>query len=350
MSDTNAARPSPRPGARRPARPAARSSARGTARAGSGGRRASVSPHPPPALEPVLQAVRANHPKADIGLLERAYETAERAHRGQLRKSGDAYITHPIAVATILADLGMTTSTLAAALLHDTVEDTEYSLDQLRRDFGDEIAKLVDGVTKLDKVTYGDAAQAETVRKMVVAMARDIRVLVIKLADRLHNARTWKYVPRSRRAQGPRDAGDLRPLAHRLGMNTIKWELEDLSFATLYPKIFDEIVRLVSERHRPGTSTSRGARAGVRRPPGEDRATVTSRPKHYYSIYQKMIVRGRDFSDIYDLVGVRVLVDTVRDCYGALGALHARWNPVPGRFKATSRCPSSTCTSRCTRP
>ncbi|WP_129339842.1 RelA/SpoT family protein [Cellulomonas endophytica] len=289
-----------------------------------------------PALEPVLQAVRTNHPRADLAVLERAYVVAERAHRGQLRKSGDPYITHPVAVATILAELGMTPPTLAAALLHDTVEDTEYSLDQLRRDFGPEIAMLVDGVTKLDKVTYGDAAQAETVRKMVVAMSRDIRVLVIKLADRLHNARTWKFVASSSAERKARETLEIyAPLAHRLGMNTIKWELEDLSFATLYPKVYDEIVHLVAERAPAREEYLATVREGV----GNDlrsakiKATVTGRPKHYYSIYQKMIVRGRDFTDIYDLVGVRVLVDTVRDCYAALGALHARWNPVPGRFK-----------------
>jgi GTP pyrophosphokinase len=293
-------------------------------------------PSASPALEPVLVAVRVNHPRADLSVIERAYVTAERAHRGQLRRSGDPYITHPVAVATILADLGMTPATLAAALLHDTVEDTEYSLEALRADFGDEVAMLVDGVTKLDKVVYGEAAQAETVRKMVVAMAKDIRVLVIKLADRLHNARTWKFVPAASAERKARETLEIyAPLAHRLGMNTIKWELEDLSFATLYPKVYEEIVHLVAERApardeylttvREQVSTDlRGAKI---------RSTVTSRPKHYYSIYQKMIVRGRDFSDIYDLVGVRVLVDTVRDCYAALGALHARWNPVPGRFK-----------------
>ena len=289
-----------------------------------------------PALEPVLQAARANHPKADLATVERAYVVAERAHRGQLRKSGDPYITHPVAVATILAELGMTPSTLVAALLHDTVEDTDYALDQLRKEFGPEVAMLVDGVTKLDKVTYGDAAQAETVRKMVVAMAHDIRVLVIKLADRLHNARTWKFVPSASAEKKARETLEIyAPLAHRLGMNTIKWELEDLSFATLYPKVYDEIVHLVAER----APAREEYLAVVRDQVGADlraakiKATVTGRPKHYYSIYQKMIVRGRDFADIYDLVGVRVLVDTVRDCYAALGALHARWNPVPGRFK-----------------
>jgi GTP pyrophosphokinase len=294
------------------------------------------APTQSPVIEPLLQAVRTNHPKADLTLLERAYATAERAHRGQLRKSGDPYITHPVAVATILAELGMTPPTLAAALLHDTVEDTDYSLEQLRSEYGPEIAMLVDGVTKLDKVTYGDAAQAETVRKMVVAMSRDIRVLVIKLADRLHNARTWKFVPAASAEKKARETLEIyAPLAHRLGMNTIKWELEDLSFSTLYPKVYDEIVHLVAER----APAREEYLAVVREQVGTDlrtakiKATVTGRPKHYYSIYQKMIVRGRDFADIYDLVGVRVLVDTVRDCYAALGALHARWNPVPGRFK-----------------
>ncbi|MGN6300261.1 MAG: RelA/SpoT family protein, partial [Angustibacter sp.] len=289
-----------------------------------------------PVLEPLLRAVRTSHPKADVALIERAYATAERAHEGQRRKSGDPYITHPLAVATILAELGMPEATLAAALLHDTVEDTDYTLDRLRADFGDEIAMLVDGVTKLDKVTYGEAAQAETVRKMVVAMARDIRVLVIKLADRLHNARTWRYVSVESAQRKARETLEIyAPLAHRLGMNTIKWELEDLSFATLYPKVYDEIVRLVSER----APAREEYLAKVREQVTADlrsaklKATVTGRPKHYYSIYQKMIVRGRDFEDIYDLVGVRVLVESVRDCYAALGALHARWNPVPGRFK-----------------
>ncbi|HYJ74656.1 MAG TPA: RelA/SpoT family protein [Kineosporiaceae bacterium] len=301
------------------------------ARFGSG-RGATTSP----LLEPLMRAVRNVHPKADLSLIERAFDVAAKAHAGQKRRSGDPYITHPVAVASILAELGMTPPTLAAALLHDTVEDTDYTLDQLRRDFGDEVAMLVDGVTKLDKVTYGDAAQAETVRKMVVAMSRDIRVLVIKLADRLHNARTWRYVPQASAARKARETLEIyAPLAHRLGMNTIKWELEDLSFATLFPKVYDEIVRLVAERAPARedylaqvreliTADLRGAKI---------KATVTGRPKHYYSVYQKMIVRGRDFTDIYDLVGVRVLVDSVRDCYAVLGALHARWNPVPGRFK-----------------
>src|ERR687898_1719926 len=202
-----------------------------------------------PVLEPLFRAVRANHPKADLALLERAYNTAERLHGTQMRKSGDPYITHPLAVTTILAGIGMTEPTLVAALLHDTVEDTPYTLDELRSDFGDEVAVLVDGVTKLDKVQYGDSAQAETIRKMIVAMSRDIRVLVIKLADRLHNMRTLRYVPAASQERSSRETLDIyAPLAHRLGMNTLKWELEDLAFATLHPKIYDEIVRMVAER------------------------------------------------------------------------------------------------------
>jgi (p)ppGpp synthetase, RelA/SpoT family len=286
-------------------------------------------------LEPLLSTVRSAHPKADLSVIERAYAVAEKAHEGQLRKSGDPYITHPLAVATILAELGMTPDTLAAALLHDTVEDTAYSLEALTSDFGDEIAMLVDGVTKLEKVTYGEAAQAETVRKMVVAMARDIRVLVIKLADRLHNARTWRYVSEASAQRKARETLEIyAPLAHRLGMNTIKWELEDLSFATLYPKVYDEIVRLVAERAPAREEYLASVREAITKDLAATRikAVVTGRPKHYYSVYQKMIVRGREF-EIYDLVAVRVLVESVRDCYAVLGALHARWNPVPGRFK-----------------
>jgi len=289
-----------------------------------------------PVLEPLFRSVRANHPKADLALLERAYTTAERMHGTQTRKSGDPYITHPLAVTTILADIGMTEPTLAAALLHDTVEDTPYTLEQVRQDFGEEIAQLVDGVTKLDKVKYGDSAQAETIRKMIVAMSRDIRVLVIKLADRLHNMRTLRYVRQETQERVARETLDIyAPLAHRLGMNTIKWELEDLAFATLHPKIYDEIVRMVAERAPSRDQFLAEVIAQVEADLREAKvkASVTGRPKHYYSIYQKMIVGGREFSDIYDLVGIRVLVENDRDCYTVLGILHARWNPVLGRFK-----------------
>jgi guanosine-3',5'-bis(diphosphate) 3'-pyrophosphohydrolase len=289
-----------------------------------------------PVLEPLIKTVRGTHPKADVRLIERAYDTAAYWHKDQKRLSGDPYITHPLAVATILAELGMNTDTICAALLHDTVEDTPYSLTELRGEFGEDIAALVDGVTKLDKVKYGDSAAAETVRKMVVAMSRDIRVLVIKLADRLHNMRTLRYLKREKQERKSREVLEIyAPLAHRLGMNTVKWELEDLAFQTLYPTRFDVIARLVSGRAPRRDvflqEVIEDVRADLRE--AKIKNTVTGRPKHYYSIYQKMIARNVGFDDIYDLVGIRVLVDNVRDCYAALGTIHARWNPVPGRFK-----------------
>jgi GTP diphosphokinase / guanosine-3',5'-bis(diphosphate) 3'-diphosphatase len=289
-----------------------------------------------PVLEPLFKTVRATHPKSDLRLIEHAYDMAAYHHRDQKRKSGDPYITHPLAVASILAELGTDDETLCAALLHDTVEDTAYGLDELRADFGDNIALLVDGVTKLDKVKFGDAAQAETVRKMVVAMSRDIRVLVIKLADRLHNMRTMRYMPEHKRQQKSRETLEIfAPLAHRLGMNTIKWELEDLAFAMLYPKRYDEIARMVSERapRRDLFLQEVIEKVSAELRDAKIKATVRGRPKHYYSIYQKMIAKDVAFDDIYDLVGIRVLVDTVRDCYAALGTIHAQWRPVPGRFK-----------------
>src|ERR1700690_1560273 len=289
-----------------------------------------------PMLEPLIKTIRATHPKADIRVIERAYGVAAHWHRSQQRKSGDPYITHPLAVTTILAELGMNSETLCAALLHDTVEDTQYTIGELREEFGEDIAALVDGVTKLDKVKYGDAAQAETVRKMVVAMSRDIRVLVIKLADRLHNMRTLRYIPRHKQERKSREVLEIfAPLAHRLGMNTIKWELEDLAFQTLYPKRYDEIARLVSERAPRRDVFLQEVIEDVANDLRQVKIKVSGagRAKPYYSIYQKMIARNVGFDDIYDLVGIRVLVDSVRDCYAALGTIHARWNPVPGRFK-----------------
>ncbi len=287
-------------------------------------------------LEPIAAALREHHSSVKEGELEHAFTVAAKAHEGQFRKSGDPYITHPVAVALILAELGLNSETIIAALLHDTVEDTHYSLKQMKIDFGDEVAALVDGVTKLDKLIYGPTAEAETVRKMVVAMSRDIRVLVIKLADRLHNARTWRYVSAESAERKARETLDIyAPLAHRLGMNAIKWELEDLSFQILEPKKFDEIARLVADRSPSREALSSDVVVLVEEDLARDgiQATVTGRQKHFYSVYQKMVVRGRDFNDIYDLVGIRVLVEDVRDCYAVLGAIHARWSPVPGRFK-----------------
>ena len=288
------------------------------------------------AVDRLVKTVKLHHPKSDTSIIDRAYVSAELAHRGQLRKSGEAYITHPVAVAQILADLGIGPKTIAAALLHDTVEDTGYSLDLLRDEYGDEITMLVDGVTKLDKLKYGDSAQAETVRKMVVAMSKDIRVLVIKLADRLHNARTWGFVESdSARRKAQETLEIYAPLAHRLGIQAIKWELEDLSFAVLYPKLYVEIESLVKQRTPQREEFVQNVIDAV----NDDlkvnkiKGKVAGRPKQYYSIYQKMVVRGREFDEIYDLVGIRVLVGSLRDCYAVLGAIHARWTPIPGRFK-----------------
>jgi GTP pyrophosphokinase len=287
-------------------------------------------------ITPVVNRLRENAKDSDVGIVERAFIAAETAHRGQLRKSGDPYITHPVAVAEILVEFGLDPATIAAALLHDTVEDTNYSSDALRAEFGDEVATLVEGVTKLDRLTYGPTAEAETVRKMVVAMAKDIRVLVIKLADRLHNARTWQFVEPESSARKARETLDIyAPLAHRLGMNAVKWELEDLSFKFLEPKKFEEIERLVIERNPSREKLTNDVISVVEEDLTSEgiQATVTGRQKHLYSVYQKMVVRGREFNDIYDLVGIRVLVNDVRDCYAVLGSIHARWNPVPGRFK-----------------
>lgn len=287
-------------------------------------------------LTPLLRVLRRRDPKADLSVVERAYAVAKRCHEGQSRKSGEPYITHPLAVALILAELGVGPLTVAAALLHDTVEDTEYSLDELRADFGDRIGALVDGVTKLDKVEYGENAQAETVRKMVVAMSKDIRVLVIKLADRLHNARTWQHMPPEKAKKKAIETLEIyAPLAERMGIQALKTELEDRSFRVLHPKVYREIEHLVQQRQPQREAYLASVMSAVK----EDlrsmriKGEISGRPKELYSIYQKMVVRGREFDDIYDLTAIRVIVDSVRDCYAVLGALHARWMPVPGRFK-----------------
>jgi GTP diphosphokinase / guanosine-3',5'-bis(diphosphate) 3'-diphosphatase len=287
-------------------------------------------------LAELIKVVKLNHPKADLAIINRAYKTAEEHHSGQLRKSGEEYITHPLAVARILADLGSGPSTIAAALLHDTVEDTGYPIAQLETDFGSEVGLLVDGVTKLDKIKFGDSAQAETMRKMVVAMSKDVRVLVIKLADRLHNARTWGFVPAESAKRKAQETLEIyAPLAHRLGISTIKSELEDISFAVLYPKVYEEIVNLVGQRNPLRSEFTEKVIEDIETELRENKvkAKIDGRPKQYYSIYQKMVMRGREFDDIYDLVGIRVIVSSVRDCYGALGAIHAKWSPIPGRFK-----------------
>lgn len=287
-------------------------------------------------LCPILRMCKWHHPDENMEILHKAYARAVKQHTGQRRKSGEPYIIHPLAVAQILADLGMGPIVVVAGLLHDTVEDTDYTLEECRADFGDTVAGLVDGVTKISNMEYGESAQAETIRKMVVAMSRDVRVLVVKLADRLHNARTWRYVKASSSHKKARETLDVyAPLANRLGMNAIKTELEELSFKVLYPKIYNEIVVLVARRAGQREVYLRQILEEINEDLNQQRvkASVKGRPKDYFSIYQKMIVRGHDFENIYDLVGVRIIVDSIRDCYAALGAVHARWSPVPGRFK-----------------
>ena len=243
-------------------------------------------------------------------------------------------------MANILAELGMDTTTLVAALLHDTVEDTGYTLEALSEDFGEEVGHLVDGVTKLDRVELGNAAEGETIRKMITAMARDPRVLVIKVADRLHNMRTMRFLPPEKQARKARETLEvIAPLAHRLGMATVKWELEDLSFAILHPKKYEEIVRLVAGRAPSRDTYLAKVRAEIVATLNASKinAVVEGRPKHYWSIYQKMIVKGRDFDDIHDLVGVRILCDEIRDCYAAVGVVHSLWQPMAGPVQGLHR-------------
>ena len=288
-------------------------------------------------MEVLLRTIRTHHQaRTDLSIVERAYQVAARWHEGQVRQSGEPYITHPMAVAQILAEMGLGPRAIAAALLHDTVEDTRYGLEELTAEFGDEVAMLVDGVTKLDKVKYGDSAQAETVRKMIVAMSRDIRVLLIKLADRLHNARTWGFVaPEKAKKKATETLEIYAPLAHRLGIQAIKTELEELSFAALHPKIYAEIESLVKQRTPQREEYVTAVLTAIEEDLREARirGRVMGRPKQLYSVYQKMVIRGREFDDIYDLIGIRIIVGNVRDCYAVLGSIHARWTPLSGRFK-----------------
>ncbi len=298
----------------------------------------SSEPKPPDSLEELLKTVKSYNPKADLRQVQRAYAFAERFHRGQMRKSGENFITHPLGVAQVLAGLRMDTTTLVAALLHDVVEDTPAALSDIERDFGADVAEIVDGLTKMEKIKYRsrEQAQAENVRKMLVAVARDIRVLLIKLADRLHNMRTLGSLSSAKQREKATETLEIyAPLAHRLGIDQIKWELEDLAFATLHPKRFAEIGNLVGKAEGEWKEYLEGVMGSVEQTlhQAKLKADVKGRPKHLYSVYEKMVLRGKEFSEIYDLVGIRVLVDSVKDCYAALGAIHTLWKPVPGRFK-----------------
>ncbi len=289
-------------------------------------------------IAPLLECYRQRHRDRSPDLILRAFDTAAAAHEGQMRLSGEPYIRHPLAVATIVAKLGLDDVTIAASLLHDAVEDTDVALATIETDFGAEVTRIVDGVTKLDRVQYDtrEQQQAASVRKMIVAIARDLRVLIIKLADRLHNLRTLAVLPAFKQDYIARETLDVyAPLAHRLGMQDLRQQLEDLAFAALEPRRYAEIDQMVQQRAPErdiyleqvlGDVEARLAELGIK-------AAVTGRPKHLWSIYEKMVVKGRSFEEIFDLVGIRVLVDSVRDCYAALGSIHATWRPVQGRFK-----------------
>jgi guanosine-3',5'-bis(diphosphate) 3'-pyrophosphohydrolase len=306
----------------------------------------SAEPETREGIEGLLRTVKGYNAKADLKEIERAYRFAAEHHEGQKRLSGEDFVEHPLAVAQILADLGLDTTTLQAALLHDTVEDTEVSVEELDVEFGPEVSRIVDGLTKLDALSFRsrEHEQAENVRKMIVAMAGDIRVLLIKLADRLHNMRTLSALPPDKQRRIATATLEIyAPLAHRLGVQQVKWELEDLSFKALHPGPYREIASLVEkrrgERQQYVEDVLQAARTRLRE--GGVKAEVDGRPKHLYSIYEKMVIGGKEFNEIYDLAGIRVRVDSVRDVYGALGAIHSLWKPVPGRFKDYVAMPKS---------
>jgi GTP pyrophosphokinase len=289
-------------------------------------------------IERLIARFNEHHLSGDVDLIRRAGLAAITAHEGQLRRTGEPYVTHPIAVAGIVADLGLDEPTIAAALLHDAVEDTGITTKWLAKEFGDQVAAVVDGVTKLDRLEFDskEAQQAATIRKMFIAMAHDWRVLLIKLADRLHNMRTISVMPMARQRAIAQETLDVySPLAHRLGVQQVKWQLEDLSFATLHPKRYAEIEQMVAARAPEreaylsevmSTLSDKLESFGIK-------AEVRGRPKHFWSIYEKMVVGGKEFDEIFDLVGLRVVVDEDRDCWAVLGAIHALWSPVSGRFK-----------------
>ncbi len=290
------------------------------------------------AVDRVIEQYLAHHPSGDAERLRQAFEVARRRHEGQMRKTGDPYITHPVAVAEILAEYGLDAESLIAALLHDVVEDTDMTLDDVSEQFGGEVAALIDGVTKLDRIRFDTQAEAQaaTIRKLVIALARDVRVLLIKLADRLHNLRTlWPFDEAKQQRIARESLEVYAPLAHRLGVQEIKHEMEDRCFAVLYPKRYAEIRALLDQRAPERDAYIREVVAHIERllEGAGVRGDVSGRPKHEYSIYRKMVNSGLPFEKIHDLIGVRIVVDDIKDCYAALGVVHATWPPVHGRFK-----------------
>src|SRR4051795_6356141 len=294
-------------------------------------------------LDELLEEVAAYDTAVDRELITRAFRYAAAAHEGQQRRSGEPFILHPVGVAKICAELRLDEATLAAALLHDVVEDTEHDIDELRAEFGDEIARLVEGVTKLTRIQFQsrEQAEAENYRKMVVAMSEDVRVILIKLADRLHNMRTIEYLGKQKQIQKAKETLEVyAPLAHRLGIHALKWELEDLAFATLHPRKYAEIKAMVNEQRadRDGHVREAAALLKTELDKVDIPVEISGRAKHFYSVYDKMVRRGKEFNEIYDLTAMRVIVERsgeegTRDCYGALGLIHSLWKPMPGRFK-----------------
>ncbi|MDI6689433.1 MAG: bifunctional (p)ppGpp synthetase/guanosine-3',5'-bis(diphosphate) 3'-pyrophosphohydrolase [Actinomycetota bacterium] len=289
-------------------------------------------------VEKLIKQIKKYNPQADVKLIKRAYQVARDCHVDQFRKSGDEFIEHPLGVAQILADLELDTITIIAALLHDAVEDTSLTLERIRGEFGDEICNLIDGVTKLSKIKFKshEEQQAENLRKMLIAMAKDIRVILIKLADRLHNMRTISHLPREKQRRIASETLEIyAPIVHRLGISQVKWELEDLAFSVLEPRKYAQIEKMVAEsREERGVYVNAVIKALAKELNSvEIKCEISGRSKHFYSIYQKMVQKGREFSEIYDLTAIRVIVDSIRDCYGALGTIHSVWKPVPGRFK-----------------
>jgi GTP pyrophosphokinase len=300
--------------------------------------RSSADPALTGSIERLIGRFLEHHADGDVEVIRRAGAAAIKAHEGQLRRTGEPYVTHPIAVADIAADLGLDETTITAALLHDAVEDTGITKEWVANEFGDQVAAVVDGVTKLDRLEFDskEEQQAATIRKMFIAMAQDWRVLLIKLADRLHNMRTISVMPMARQRAIAQETLDVyAPLAHRLGVQQVKWQLEDLSFATLHPKRYAEIEQMVAAR-QPEREDYLGevmATLSAKLDEFGIKAEVRGRPKHLWSIYEKMVIGGKEFDDIFDLVGLRVIVDEDRDCWAVIGAIHALWSPVPGRFK-----------------
>jgi guanosine-3',5'-bis(diphosphate) 3'-pyrophosphohydrolase len=289
-------------------------------------------------LQTLIDEIPKYQPTADLGLVERAYRFSEQSHLGQQRASGEPYLSHPLEVAGLLVDFKMDVTTVTAGLLHDVLEDTQTTKDDLAREFGADIAELVDGVTKIGKLAFSsrEERQAENFRKMVVAMARDIRVLMIKLADRLHNMRTLGYLPPEKAKKIAQETLDIyAPLAHRLGMAKVKAELEDLALRVMHPDSYQELMRRVAKRRLEREAEINQVIAFLQEKLREVgiEARISGRPKHFYSIWKKMHEGGREFDEIYDLTAVRVITKSVRDCYGALGVIHSLWKPVPGRFK-----------------